>query len=100
MLPSTTHLQQLILSALMNSDRSGREVREVMHRHGVKKSAPAFYQLMSRLERDRLVRGWYEAIEVDGHRVKERRYQILAAGVHAFNAAKSFYKEVVHAGNP
>ncbi|MBM3471636.1 MAG: hypothetical protein FJX75_00005 [Armatimonadetes bacterium] len=91
-LPDITHLQFAVLSALGASEMSGRALRAELAKHGVKKSAPAFYQLMARLEEQKLVKGWYVPIEVDGHRIRERRYKLLAAGARAVAEARAFYE--------
>jgi len=91
-LPDITHLQFAVLSALGASELSGRDLRAELAKHGVNKSAPAFYQLMARLEEQKLVKGWYVPIEVDGHRVRERRYRLLAAGAAEVVGARRFYR--------
>jgi hypothetical protein len=58
----------------------------------VRRSAPAFYQMMSRLERDRLVEGWYESIVAGDQSVKERRYRITAPGAKAWARTREFYE--------
>jgi DNA-binding PadR family transcriptional regulator len=93
--PDLTALQFLILSALLDHDRSGRDLRAVLEEHGVLKSSPAFYQLMARLEDGKLVEGRYEPKVVDGHTVKERFYHITATGLSAWEAARDFYSRVM-----
>lgn len=91
MLPEITHLQFLVLTILLDAQKSGREVREELAEHGVKKSGPAFYQLMSRLEDDKFVRGWYDEKVIDGQRIKERRYEITGAGTRVAQEVREFY---------
>jgi DNA-binding PadR family transcriptional regulator len=93
-LPSLTHLQFLVLGVLTGDDRSGRTLREALGRHGVRRTAPAFYQLMARLERQRLVDGWYQPVAVGDQAVTERWYRITAPGRRAWDQARSFYDEV------
>ena len=59
-LPTLTHLQFLVLGVLRADEQPGRIVREALASYGVRRSGPAFYQLMARLERARLIEGWYE----------------------------------------
>ena len=65
-LPPLTHLQFAVLDALGASETSGRELRARLREKGIKKSGPAFYQLMSRLEEAKYVKGWYTEEIIDG----------------------------------
>ena len=92
MLPKLTHLQFYVLSVLMDGQKSGREVRDKLTtEHGQKKTLAAFYQLMSRLEDAGMVKGWYESKHVDGVTIKERRYELLGAGINALEKQEAFY---------
>jgi DNA-binding PadR family transcriptional regulator len=94
-IPRLTHLQFLVLGLLGSGARPGRELREALAAHGVKRSAPAFYQLMARLERDRLVDGWYEQVTAGDQAVTERRYRIRAAGAKLWAEARDFYSALI-----
>ncbi|WP_417378172.1 hypothetical protein [Gimesia sp.] len=95
MLPTLTHLQFYVLSILMEGQKTGREVREMLRtEHGQKKTLAAFYQLMSRLEDSDLIKGWYESKHIDGVTIKERRYEILGAGVRALQLQDEFYNSI------
>ena len=48
--PKLTHLQFLVIGVLLRGDCSGRVVRSELEAFGIRKSGPAFYQLMARLE--------------------------------------------------
>ena len=93
-LPAVTHLQFLVLGALQSQEQSGRAIREILGTYGVRRTAPAFYQLMSRLEAARLVDGRYEQIVVGDQAVTERRYRITAEGQRVWGRAHDFYAEV------
>jgi DNA-binding PadR family transcriptional regulator len=93
-LPTLTHLQVLVLGVLRTADQPGRVVRQVLASYGVRRSGPAFYQLMARLERDGLVEGWYEQVAVGDQAVTERRYRITADGNRRWTRAHSFYEQV------
>ena len=93
-LPTLTHLQFLVLGVLRTDDQPGRVVRQVLASYGVRRSGPAFYQLMARLERERLVEGWYEQISVGDQAVTERRYRITADGTRRWNRAQAFYEQL------
>ncbi len=93
-LPALTHLQFLVLGVLRSGEQPGRTIREAIAAYGVRRSGPAFYQMMARLERDGLVEGRYEQIEVGGQAVKERRYKIRPAGARMWSATRSFYESV------
>jgi hypothetical protein len=84
-----------VLGLLRDGDRPGRALREALAVHGVKRSAPAFYQLMARLERDRLVDGWYQQVAAGDQAVTERRYRLRPTGTKRWNEARDFYAAVI-----
>ena len=90
-LPSVSHLQFLVLSVLRSGEHAGRALRRVAAGFGVRHTAAAFYQMMARLERDGLVEGWYDQVQVGDQAVKERRYRITQRGVRAWGEARTFY---------
>jgi len=92
-MPGITHLQFLVLG-IVGSEKSGREVRGVLGTYGERKSAPAFYQLMARLEDAKLVEGWYVQKNVDGKSVRERWYRVTNAGKMAVDDVVRFYLEM------
>jgi DNA-binding PadR family transcriptional regulator len=92
--PDLTHLQFLVLGVLHGGERPGRVVREALAEYGVRRTAAAFYQLMARLERDRLVTGHYRAVVVGDQSVMERRYRITAAGAALWTETRRFYESV------
>jgi DNA-binding PadR family transcriptional regulator len=96
-LPTLTHLQFLVLGVVRTHDQPGRVVREVLATYGVRRSGPAFYQLMARLEREKLVEGWYEQVTVGDQAVTERRYRITADGTRRWNRAHTFYEQISRA---
>ena len=93
-LPALTHLQFLVLGVLRNEELPGRALRHVLAGYGIRRTGPAFYQLMARLEKDRLIDGWYEQITVGDQAVTERRYRISADGKRRWNEARAFYEHV------
>jgi DNA-binding PadR family transcriptional regulator len=93
-IPEISHLQYLALGVLLTGDRAGRDVRDVVRRFGVRRSRAAFYQFMSRLERDGLIEGWYEQVQVGDQRVTERRYAITATGRRAWKETRAFHEAV------
>src|SRR5689334_18595284 len=93
-LPSLTHLQFLVLGVLRASDQPGRFIREPLTAYGVRRSGPAFYQLMARLEKAKWVEGWYEQILVGDQYVTERRYRITPEGARLWARAQAFYEDV------
>ena len=94
-LPAVTHLQFLVLGVLLAGEQPGRGIRDAIAGHGVRRSAPAFYQMMARLERDGLIEGWYEQITVGDQAVTERRYRIKPAGSKLWNQTRAFYERAV-----
>ena len=93
-LPGLTHLQFLVLGVLLSGQQSGRAIRESIARYGIRRSAPAFYQMMARLERDGMVEGWYGQVKVGDQSVTERRYRATAAGSRMWERAYAFYEGV------
>jgi DNA-binding PadR family transcriptional regulator len=96
-LPALTHLQFLVLGILRSADQPGRALRDALSGYGFRRTGPAFYQLMARLEKDRLVDGWYEQITVGDQAVTERRYRITAEGKKRWSEARAFYEHVTRA---
>src|SRR4051812_16005084 len=90
-LPTITHLQFLVLDALAESEMPGRDVRARLSAHAIRNSAPAFYQMMARLEDAGLVEGWYDQKLVQGQNVKERRYKLTRRGERAIADTRAFY---------
>jgi len=82
-----------MLDALSGSEQAGRMLRAHLTAHRVRRSAPAFYQMMARLEDATLVEGWYEQQVVDGQLLKERRYRITPKGRRALDETRAFYLE-------
>src|SRR5260370_20125160 len=93
-MPCLTHLQFLVLGILLSGEQSGRAIRQVIEEYRIRKSAPAFYQMMARLERDGMVEGWYEQVTVGDQGVTERRYRATVAGVSMWERSYSFYAGV------
>ena len=93
-LPDITHLQFLLIAALLDGERSGRDLRELLEREGHRKSGPAFYQLMARLEDAKLVTGAYKQKVVEGQIIKERFYTVTGAGQAAYAAVRDFYASI------
>jgi len=93
-LPDLTHLQFLVLGTLVGAgdeERRGRDLRAELSRHGVRRSAPAFYQMMARLEDAGWVEGSYTQQIVDGQIIKERGYRLTNSGQKAWTATRDFY---------
>jgi DNA-binding PadR family transcriptional regulator len=90
-LPPITHMQFLVLEALAEGERHGRDLRARLAAYRVRSSGPAFYQMMARLEQSGLVEGWYEQALVHGQHVKERRYRLARPGRRALDETRRFY---------
>jgi DNA-binding PadR family transcriptional regulator len=92
-LPDLTHLQFEVLDILGGVARPGWVIRDKLAEKGEKKTLPAFYQMMSRLEDSEFVKGEYRKAEVEGHPVNERWYKITGHGLKARQAALDFYRD-------
>jgi DNA-binding PadR family transcriptional regulator len=95
--PEITHLQFLVLGLLRADAASGRRLRRALARHGVRRTGPAFYQMMARLEDAGFVRGEYEQKIVARQIIKERRYTLLPAGAAAWRSTRDFYVAAIAA---
>ena len=91
-LPPITHLQFLVLGCLVSEEQSGRVIRAWIEGYGVRRTGPAFYQMMARLERTKLIEGWYEQVIVGDQAVTERRYRIRPAGARVWRETAEFYR--------
>src|SRR3954463_14366694 len=96
-IPEITHLQFVVLGLLRGGERTGRAIRKGLARHAVRRSGPAFYQMMARLEDARRVVGEYDQRVVEGQIIKERRYALTPAGDAAWSATRAFYDEAIGA---
>jgi DNA-binding PadR family transcriptional regulator len=94
-IPGITHLQFLVLGLLRGGARTGHALRKGLARHGVKRSGPAFYQMMARLEDAGLAAGEYDQKIVEGQIIKERRYTLTPAGESAWTSTRAFYDEAI-----
>ena len=92
--PALTHLQFIVIGALLANEQSGKDVRRELTRHGVRRTGPAFYQMMARLEDAGWIDGFYTQEVVDSQIIKERRYRVKPAGVRAWNNTRDFYASV------
>jgi DNA-binding PadR family transcriptional regulator len=96
-LPQITHLQFSVLAFLRSAEQPGKAVRRQLADLGLRRSGPAFYQLMSRLEDAGLVRGRYNQKVIEGQIIKERFYAITEDGIEAWRATRDFYVETIRA---
>lgn len=102
-LPRLTPLQYAVLRILIDAPdgHSGREIRRALAQlHGARKSGPAFYQLMSRLEQKQFLEGWYAEPMAEGQILRERHYRLLAEGREAMEEARSFFVAAKPVGRP
>jgi DNA-binding PadR family transcriptional regulator len=90
-LPTLSHLQFAVLDALGARELKGRELRAELAKRDALKSAPAFYQLMSRLEQSKFVEGEDEMTPAEGYALRERRYRITGVGERARRETLAFY---------
>ena len=87
-----SQLQIAVLGLLLGGELKGRDLRAELQIHRRKKSAPAFYQMMSRIEDSGLVKGKYSKRVVGGQQIRERSYRITAAGRRAHDEASAFLR--------
>ena len=94
-IPRLSHLQFLVVGILRGRSVPGRDVRTQLKAFGVRKSGPAFYQLMSRLEDAGLVEGAYHQEIIEGQIIRERHYTITAGGARAWEGSRDFYLDAI-----
>ena len=100
-IPRLSHLQFAVLEVLGTATKRGKDLRTSLSELGIKKSGPAFYQMMARLEEAKFVEGWYEQQIIDGQIIKERHYRITGHGIDAFKGTRKFYSRPLQmAGMP
>jgi len=97
-IPDLSNLQFFILGHLLNGTRTGRDLRAALAKEKHKKSRAAFYQMMSRMEENKLVNGWYEPKKIDGHIVQERHYEATGTGVTTWERTRDFLIEAALLG--
>lgn len=97
MLPQITHLQFLVLGELLHAPAPGRLIREALNEQGVRKSGPAFYQMMARMEDSGFLEGWYEQQIVESQIIRERHYRIVPQGRAAWDGCRDFYQGALKA---
>jgi len=90
-LPELSHLQFAVLEVLGTAQMRGKDLRTGLSELGIKKSGPAFYQMMARLEEAKFVAGCYNQEIIDGQIIKERQYRVTGDGICALNQTKKFY---------
>lgn len=90
MLPTITNLQFVVLCELTVGEKAGHVIRAALAKEKIKKSGPSFYQLMARLEKAKLVKGWYEKKTIKNQVIRERRYKITSKGRSAVRSFKAF----------
>jgi len=87
-----SHSHFAVLDVLGTKERSGREIRESLHLHNIKKDGPAFYHLMAQLQDDKLVDGWFEEEIIDEQIIKKRFFLATAKGIHAWMCTRDYHK--------
>lgn len=93
--PRLTHLQFSILGFIQGGSTCGKELRAALRRDGMRRSGPAFYQVMARLEDGGWVTGEYRQRMDNGQTIRERCYSLTPAGHRAWRASAEFYSSWV-----
>lgn len=94
-IPVLSHLQFLVIGFFTDekAKMSGCDLRASLAAVGHKKSDPAFYQFMARMEEAGFVSGWYETETHGGMKLKFRWYQVTARGWLAWEGTQAFYAQ-------
>ena len=94
-LPTISHLQFLVLDILGHAigDVSATVLRKALSEYGDVRSGPKFYQLMRRMEEDRLLEVVHARFEIAGGEVGRTLYRRTGQGLEAWQAVLDFYLE-------
>lgn len=90
-IPTISHLQVFLLYALATEPRYGETLRKLLLAEKHESSEPAFYQLMSRMEKEGLIRSRIAKSWVAAQLIKERVYRLTAAGKATLRDVREFY---------
>ena len=93
--PKLSNLQFLVLGILRSGPLTGHVIRDQLAEFGFRKTGPAFYQLMSRLEDAAFVDGWYTQEIVQGQIIRERNYTLQPGGAAAWEVNRDFHIRVI-----
>lgn len=93
-IPVLPPLQFLVAFELMNGNQSGANLRKSLAKQGFKISLSAFYQLMSRLEESKFVKGEYLLKVEEAQTIKERQYELTPNGIAQVCLTQTFYARV------
>ena len=99
-LPTLSVLQILILDTMGAGETQSGDLREKLKAAGFRKSAPAFYQAMTRLEDAGLVESRFTTDRIDGKTVREKHFKVTAEGVRALGEAQDFFDGLEVAAPP
>jgi len=80
-----------VLSELLLGEKAGREIHISLCTDVGLISGPGFYKMMGKLRTLELVQYRTEKVEVNGHKVREHRYEITAAGKEIFDETALYY---------
>ena len=90
--PDLSPQQETVLSCIGTAEIKGRELREALAHNNFKKSGPAFYQMMGRLEDAGYVEGQTKQKIVEGQIIKERSYKMTGKGQRALAETLEYYR--------
>lgn len=91
-IPKLTHLQFIVLTSLVDQSESGQGIRDILLQcYDILPSGSAFYQLMARMEANKMVEGWYTHKLVDKQVIKERWYKATNLGLNTRRQSVEFY---------
>jgi hypothetical protein len=72
-------VKRIIYSALTDcGPLSGRELRGILASSRIKKSGASFYLMMSHLENEGMIEGYYLEGQIGEYRTKERHYRLVS----------------------
>jgi len=90
-LPELTVLQFYVLDSIGTGVRSASQIMQALKECGEERDPSAFYQLMARMMKAKLVTGRIRSKVFDRRHYRERFYLISKTGVKRYNEAVEFY---------
>jgi hypothetical protein len=90
-LPKLTTLQFFVMDSVGNGVRSAGQVMKALKECDEARDPSAFYQLMGRMTRDKLVKGKIKSSTFNGRHYRERFYLLTKNGKRLYNETVAFY---------
>ena len=71
-IPRASHTQFLVLNALLDGEKWGREVRAALRAENYASTHASFYEMIDRMEQSGVIESWFEERDVEGQKFNEK----------------------------